>query len=98
MRKCETCLHNGFCINQDCMEAQGKQMEECRDWRDKAEYIRVVRCRDCRYAREMSAAEAEEYPENTLICGDNDVSDNGYMPVRADHYCACGRRKNAPVT
>ena len=79
------------------MEAQGKQVEECWDWRDKTEYIRVVRCRDCRYSREIRGAESDEYPENMLICEDNDVSENGYMPVRADHYCACGRRKKANV-
>ena len=48
---CKECLHDGVCFMQEVCEDLEEQLAEfgCNDYKTKAEWVPVVRCKDCKY-------------------------------------------------
>lgn len=49
MARCKDCIHFGIC-KKGFPWADGKGGGWCEDFKSKADYADVVRCKDCRYA------------------------------------------------
>lgn len=49
MRTCNNCLHNDFCNVHGYIDA-----DECGFFKNKADYVEVVRCGKCRYRTEVT--------------------------------------------
>ena len=56
--------------------------------------VPVVRCRDCKFSRELAKLEKEIYLDNCRACRCPEASQDGYMIVFPEHFCSCRERKN----
>lgn len=58
-----------------------------------ADVVEVVRCKDCRHAREMSRREKQLYLKGCVMCSQIDI--NGEQnPMLPDDFCSYGERKD----
>lgn len=55
--------------------------------------VEVVRCRDCKHCREKGRSEAFVYCENVVICTNDEVTADGWLPVFENYFCAYGERR-----
>ena len=63
--------------------------ERCKDFKDKSQFIQVVRCKDCRYF--ISKANLTDEYDNPL--GYDGLCDNNDKYTDANDFCSCGKRK-----
>lgn len=55
--------------------------------------VEVVRCRDCKHCREKDRSEAFVYCEDVVICTNDEVTADGWLPVFKNYFCAYGERR-----
>ena len=55
--------------------------------------VEVVRCRDCKFSRELVNLEKMIYLDNCRACVCPEASQDGYMIVFPEHYCSYGERR-----
>lgn len=55
--------------------------------------VQVVRCRDCKHCREKDRSEAFVYCEDVVICTNDEVTADGWLPVFENYFCAYGERR-----
>lgn len=55
--------------------------------------VEIVRCRDCKHCREKDRSEAFVYCENVVICTNDEVTADGWLPVFENYFCAYGERR-----
>ena len=55
--------------------------------------VEVVRCRDCKHCREKDRSEAFVYCEDVIICTNDEVTADGWLPVFENYFCAYGERR-----
>lgn len=88
MSTCKDCLYRCMCYK---IEHYGRETETdkpCEMFKNKADYVEVVRCKDCKHC------EFEKWDED-ILCGClhpsglNDMSPNG--------FCSYGERKESEV-
>ena len=79
---CKDCLSENVCAMSPIREKYSdiKIEEICEHFKNKSDFVEVVRCKDCSYCDEEGRCEA---PENGLI--------REY--VNADDFCSYGERK-----
>lgn len=56
--------------------------------------VPVVRCRGCKYCREINEREREYLYSDVLICTNVEFMDNGWNPVWPDNFCCYGERRD----
>ena len=61
---------------------------------EKADCVRVTRCKDCKYTREMSECEKRVYCEGCLVCLSPEASVEGYNIVFPEDFCSYGERRS----
>lgn len=54
--------------------------------------VEVVRCKDCKHAKELGEAEKEIYLDECLICTSGDATIDGYNIVMPEHFCSYGKK------
>lgn len=55
--------------------------------------VEVVRCRDCKHCREKDRSEAFVYCGDVVICTNDEVTADGWLPVFENYFCAYGERR-----
>lgn len=55
----------------------------------------VVRCKDCKYHRELNSSEKEYYNENALICTNSYFLES--TAVESNDFCRYGKRREVNV-
>ena len=55
--------------------------------------VEVVRCRDCKHAKELGEVEKKVYLDECLICANGEATIDGYNIVMPEHFCSYGERK-----
>lgn len=55
--------------------------------------VEIVRCKDCKYSRELKKDEKIGLSEGILICKSQIATNNGMHPVWSNYFCGCGKRK-----
>lgn len=83
MKMCGDCIYYPIC---------GQWVEEsetfpeieggCKVFKSKADFVEVVRCKDCRY-----------FTEGMAIGMCKRIEDKPIIPCRFDHFCSYGERK-----
>ena len=81
--KCETCLYNKNC--QFLGTHKNAVVEGCTAYKNAADVVEVVRCKDCQYKSEW--ANDGSYPDY------NFCKHSGLWCVTDSHFCSEGKRK-----
>ena len=55
--------------------------------------VPVVRCRDCKFSRELNEIEKKAYLDECRACVCLEASQYGYMIVFPGHFCSYGERR-----
>ena len=83
MATCKDCIHKELCNTHGYIDA-----DECGCFKNKADFVEVVRCKDCQWAtKRINDNELFKYQcRNTIACG---------KPRREVDFCSYGERKEA---
>lgn len=58
-----------------------------------ADVVKVVRCKDCEFSRELTKTEKKIWLDECRACESPEASQDGYMIVFPEHFCSYGMRK-----
>jgi hypothetical protein len=87
MNVCENCIHYEVC-NYHITEETPLTVDECsRGFKNKADFVEVVRCKDCKYLYCFSAIDRQFY------CKHFPKGLQGINIVEENPYCSYGERK-----
>ena len=83
---CKDCLHYDVCVIVQYSSKEYDHYTEfgCEDFKDKADFVEVVRCKDCRHGH---------WNQETLFGRCVDFCDFTDLRIDKDHYCSYGERK-----
>ena len=87
---CNDCLHLKACedIAWICRhEFDDQRAERCYQFKNKADFVEVVRCKECKYLH--TNGKCYQYPMTSELCDDGIV-----LGVEEDHFCGYGERKD----
>lgn len=73
---CKDCIHYDVCLPNSA--AYGHKLKLCSKFKNKADFVEVVRCKDCIYNEIGSCTHSQKYDEDNY---------------RADYFCADGTPK-----
>ena len=84
---CKYCIHYGIC---DYSPFSDKKIE-CKDFKCKADYMEVVRCKDCKYWK-------QHFEQNMGQCYCNQWENDYFYCLTKDiDFCSYGERKDKEV-
>ena len=94
MKHCEKCIHYELCKSRmECAPDDTFSFfpynEDCPHFKNKADYVEVVRCGKCKHG-EVSIMSKSKDGEEEIACycnAKNKVTD-------LEYYCACGERRD----
>ena len=100
---CEDCIFEPQCIlrisysmgDDDITGEASTNMEElCRSFKNKADYVEVVRCNDCKYFREFSDAHkrAVERADGDCFLKLTHSCDEQFIACRYNDFCSYGEQ------
>lgn len=90
MATCNECIHFVDCCNDECTRyystivACDKVEKRCNFFKNKADVVEVVRCKDCKYYRQN-----EYSPDEDMMC----MCWCDWLPTDPDDFCSYGERK-----
>ena len=92
---CKDCIHDGVCHLQEM--STGLELEEyikefgCEDFKNKADFVKVVRCKDCKYYK--ATGRLGEFDESMGVCK-KEVSfyDDEPKEVLSVDFCSGGKK------
>lgn len=83
-----------YCENVCKCNANSCDKEKCPLWAAPAcDVVEVVRCKDCKYSRELNKDEKVGLSKGILICKSQIATNNRWHPVWSNYFCGCGERK-----
>ena len=89
MSKCKDCLSEQVCRYNDGINLYCKEDCECPHFKNKADFVEVVRCGQCKHYKMhyhyFDADKPTGFGHCTLIGMDVDIGDK--------YFCSCGERK-----
>ena len=78
MKSCEQCIQYNVCRD------EYKDKLRCSEFKNKADYVEVVRCKDCKHGH---------WNQETLFGRCVDFCDFTDLRINKDHFCSYGERK-----
>ena len=99
-KTCETCIHNRICKYADEKVSLGTTVREimhrCVDYKNKADFVNVVRCKDCKHGRKTNRIMSPEkfFKEDCVVCECEDVVGDEPMIYVPTHFCSYGERRD----
>ena len=91
MSTCKDCLHINVC--KDYASYDKDSIISCDNFKNKADYVAVVRCKDCKYSRPRNESEKHRYFEGVLICESCEMADEP-VAVCFDDFCSYGEKES----
>ncbi len=84
MTLCEKCIHGEICAERDCMDEDDERaMGHCHRFKNKADFVKVVRCKDCKHCLDLIMGGMWcEHPDKIMPLGSN-----------PDDFCSYGERR-----
>lgn len=79
---CKDCVHEEICDMPIITDGR-KNASNCKKFKNKADYVEVVRCKDCKYCTQAVSI------ENTYFC----VVGTNAFDTELDNFCSYGERK-----
>lgn len=93
---CKDCIHCNAChemwliaVSQEDDFFERNDAETCEDFKNKVDYVEVVRCRDCKYLYCFSAIDRQFY------CKHFPKGLQGINIVEENPFCSYGERREA---
>ena len=85
---CKDCIHSEICLEQYSQLNPDVMFSECKKFKNKADFVEVVRCEKCKYGDVSTISKAKDGQEEiACYCTlKNRVTD-------LDSYCPSGKRK-----
>ena len=84
-KTCGDCIHADICEHNQSLEFSKENIAWCDSFKDKADVVEVVRCKDCVYG--------EQYDEE--IDGWRECRYDGWgLAYEISHFCSYGKRKD----
>ena len=82
MTLCENCIHEKVCADsKECAESENLIIAVCGQFKNKADFVEVVRCKDCKYIQTMSDGK-------TLAC----IRQSAYR--KPTDFCSYGEKRS----
>ena len=101
---CKDCVYEKKCANREEMvqldEHIWDEMEDipcveyfCKDFKNKADFVEVVRCKDCKHKQELDKYEKRLYIEGCVAC--TQISPNSdRLVMLPNDFCSYGERSD----
>ena len=86
---CKDCIHYDACCDMS-VEPIDKILAYCHNFKNKADFVEVVRCKDCKLSSKPKSVSRYD-----LYCNNYDVRfcERDNKIVCGTHYCSYGKRK-----
>ena len=108
MSTCKDCLHNDVChFNFKGCELTEEEKKDCGFFKPKADYVEVVRCKDCKHAVPLDkhCELSSIYKHCSLLRGESEnyvwhkykKYYKNYSIVEDEDFCSYGERKESEV-
>lgn len=98
MKTCSDCLYYEVCQNRYSWLDQEDNTKyiTCEKFKNKADFVEVVRCKDCKHSRPIDRNKSPEkyFRDDCIVCTCEDVVGDEYMIYRTTHFCSYGERKD----
>ena len=91
MATCKECLHYEACVLNEAYWVKHNADQACSVFKDKSEYVKVVRCKDCKRCFEKRTKR-----HNNLMRFCMRLDGNEFQ-VNANDFCSYGGRKTDAV-
>ena len=92
---CKDCIHFDRCEIADnaCFVNEEFKKADCPDFKNKANFVEVVRCKDCKHKQELDKYEKRAYVEGCVACTQiSPYSDR--LVMLPNDFCSYGERKS----
>lgn len=89
MATCKDCIHEDLCgtFTRPCMPDEANASERlCKDFKNKADYVEVVRCKDCKRCFEKRTKRNKQLMRFCMRMDGNEYQ------VNANDFCSYGER------
>lgn len=89
---CKDCVHFEVCAYDN---ATTEYSRLCAFVKPKADFVEVVRCKDCKHGRPIDKTKSPEkyYKDGCVVCECEDVVGDEPMIYLPNHFCSYGERK-----
>ena len=81
---CKDCIHYDVCYHIEHYGRLIETEEPCGGFKNKADFVEVVRCKDCKYCEQSKYS-------NVMFCDWH----REYFRTKPDDFCSYGERKDA---
>lgn len=90
MATCYDCIHCGACSDagDSGFSSLKEDVRECKHFKNKADFVEVVRCKDCKHWNEI-----EMQCENDYVVTDNEGGASFSLNFYLDDFCSYGTQK-----
>ena len=94
MTLCEKCIHGNTCASRDDMDMEDElALISCFSFKNKADFVEVVRCKECEHGRELNDFEKRCYIEECVACSKIHSNSDRLVMLPTD-FCSYGERKD----
>lgn len=91
MMSCKDCIYRAMCYNH---EHYGRDDEKpCEMFRNEADFVEVVRCKDCKRFMEYAEDKNVEGASGTCYLRMMYSLEEQFYSVKYDDFCSCGERR-----
>lgn len=77
---CKDCIHYRMCITYQFAKSIDKEISECDEFQNNADFVEVVRCKDC------------EHYEADIICEGVGYCNEHQRGMRENNFCSYGEK------
>lgn len=95
---CKDCAHYDICVIVEHSDTDYDHYSEygCEDFKNKADFVEVVRCKDCKHGRPIDKTKSPEkyFKDKCVVCECEGVVGDEPMIYLPTHYCSHGERKD----
>ena len=102
MADCNKCLYMPVCKDKTNAMIRSIAYDEdidieCNNFKDESDYVKVVRCMDCKHSRSLNKMKSPEkyYKDSCIVCECEDVVGDEPAIYPRIHFCSYGERKDA---
>lgn len=87
MTLCEKCIHREVCNIRNCHDEDDERaLTYCADFKNKADFVEVVRCRECKHCEIV----IDQFDNDWYFC----KKTRNNAEVKPDDFCSYGERKS----
>lgn len=93
MSTCNNCIHSSVCTPYNTPNDSYPEIGDCPHFKNKADYVEVVRCKDCEHATELNEYEKRCYIEGCIACRQIHQNSERTIMLPTD-FCSYGEKES----